>query len=203
MKKVMIAVSMMLGIGLTQVNAQNVSFGVKAEANASNFILSDLDPVESKLGFGASLGGFAKFDLAENFAVQPELLFHFKSSTSETGNDEDSFHYWGAEIPVYALGQWSCGNGKFLAGVGPYVALGFSAEYDDSDFDLYEEIGDTAESTLRRFDFGFGATVGYEFSNGIQINAGYKLGVLDAMDAGRDDASMLPQTISLGLGYRF
>ncbi len=203
MKKVMIAVSMMLGIGLAQVSAQNVSFGVKAEANTSNFILSDLDPVESKLGFGASLGGFAKFDLTENFAVQPELLFHFKNSTTESGNDEDNFHYWGAEIPVYALGQWNCGNGKFLAGVGPYVALGFNAEYDDSDFDLYEEIGNTDESTLRRFDFGFGATLGYEFGNGIQINAGYKLGVLDAMDAGRNDASMLPQTISLGLGYRF
>ena len=203
MKKVMIAVSMMLGIGLAQVSAQNVSFGVKAEANTSNFILSDLDPVESKLGFGASVGGFAKFDLTENFAVQPELLFHFKNSTTESGNDEDNFHYWGAEIPVYALGQWNCGNGKFLAGVGPYVALGFNAEYDDSDFDLYEEIGNTDESTLRRFDFGFGATLGYEFGNGIQINAGYKLGVLDAMDAGRNDASMLPQTISLGFGYRF
>ena len=199
----MIAVSMMLGIGLTQVSAQNVSFGVKADANVSNFILADLEPMESKLGFGASLGGFAKFELAENFAIQPELLLHFKGSTFETGSIENDFRYWGAEIPVYALGQWNCGNGKFLAGVGPYVALGFSAKFDNNDFDLYEEIGNTDESTLRRFDFGFGAMLGYEFDNGIQINAGYKLGVLNAMDAGRDNASMLPQTISLGVGYRF
>ncbi len=109
-------------------SAQNVSFGVKAEANTSNFILSDLEPMESKLGFGASLGGFAKFELAENFAIQPELLFHLKSSTSEVGNSESNLQYWGAEIPVYALGQWNCGNDKFLTGVGPYVALGFSTQ---------------------------------------------------------------------------
>ena len=199
----MIAVSLMLGIGLTQVSAQNVSFGVKAEANASNFILSDLEPMESKLGFGASMGGFAKFDLGQHFAIQPELLFHFKSSTSEAGNIENDFRYWGAEIPVYALGQWNCGNGRVYAGIGPYAALGFSAKYDNNDFDLYEEIGSTDKSTLRRFDFGFGATFGYEFNNGIQINAGYKIGVLNAMDTGSDDASMLPQAISLGVGYRF
>ena len=203
MKKVMITVCLMLGIGLTQMSAQNFSFGVKADANVSNFILSDLESMKSKLGFGASLGGFAKIDLAQNFAIQPELLFHFKSSTSEIGNNENDFRYWGAEIPVYALGQWNCGNCKFLAGVGPYIALGLSAKYDNNDFDLYEKIGNSDESMLRRFDFGFGATLGYEFSNGIQINAGYKLGVLNAMDAGRDDASMLPQTISLGVGYRF
>ena len=203
MKKLMIAVSLILGIGLTQVSAQNVSFGIKADANVSNFILSDLEPMKSKLGFGASLGGFRKIDLSQNFAIQPELLLHFKSSTSEIGHSEDDFRYWGAEIPVYALGQWNCGTGRMYAGVGPYAAVGFSAKYDDSDFDLYEKIGTTDEATLRRFDFGFGATFGYEFGNGIQINAGYKIGVLNAMDAGRDNASMFPQTVSLGLGYRF
>jgi len=203
MKKLMIAVSLILGIGLTQVSAQNVSFGIKADANVSNFILSDLEPMKSKIGMGASLGVFTKFDLGQNFAIQPELLLHFKSSTFEIGNSEDDFRYWGAEIPVYALGQWKCGSGRMYAGIGPYAALGFSAKYDNNDFDLYEKIGSTDESMLRRFDFGFGATFGYEFGNGIQINAGYKIGVLNAMDAGRDNASMLPQTISLGLGYRF
>ena len=203
MRKLMIAVSLVLGIGFTQVSAQNVSFGVKTEANASNFILSDLDAMESKLGFGASVGGFAKFDLGQCFAIQPELLFHFKSSTNEIGNTENDFQYWGAEIPVYALGQWNCGSGRIYAGVGPYAALGFSAKYDNNDFDLYKEIGSTDESVLRRLDFGFGTTFGYEFNNGIQINAGYKIGVLNVMDANRDNSSMLPQTISLGMGYRF
>ena len=203
MKKTVFGLILILGLAAGSVNAQKVTGGVKAEANTSNFILSDLEPMKSKLGMGASIGGFTKIDLSQNFAIQPELLLHFKSSTSEIGNSEDDFRYWGAEIPVYALGQWNCGTGRLYAGVGPYAAVGFSAKYDNSDFDLYEKIGTTDKTTLRRFDFGFGATFGYEFDNGIQINAGYKIGVLNAMDAGRDNASMLPQTVSLGLGYRF
>jgi hypothetical protein len=170
--------------------------------------LKNLALTESKLGFGASLGGFAQFEISENFAVQPELLFHFKSSTDKTnipiiGTAKNDFRYWGAEIPVYALGKWDAGrNGKFYAGVGPYVGVGFSAKYNNTDLDLYKKYRNN-ESVLRRFDFGFGAMLGYEFNNGIQINAGYKIGVLDVMDAGRKHASMLPQTASLGLGYRF
>ncbi len=203
MKKIILSLAVVFGLCFTQLNAQGISGGIKAEANLGNFILSDLPGVSSDMGFGATLGGFMKADITQHFAIQPELLFHFKTSTTKVGSLENDFRYWGAEIPVYAMGQWNAGNGRFYAGVGPYVALGFSAKYDNNDVDLYKKDKVTDESALRRFDFGFGATLGYEFYNGIQINAGYKIGVIDAMDAGRDNASMLPETISLGLGYRF
>jgi len=204
MKKIVLSLGLMLSITLMAINTNaQISGGIKAEANMSNFILSDMDNVESKLGFGASLGGFARFDFSENFALQPELLFHFKSSTTEIGSIENDYRFWGAEIPVYALGKWNMGNGKCYVGLGPYVGLGFSAKYDNLDLDLYEKDDITDKSALQRFDFGFGAMLGYEFGNGIQINAGYKIGIIDALDAGKDDANMLPQTISLGIGYRF
>jgi hypothetical protein len=204
MKKIILSLAIVFGLGIVQMNAQRVSFGVKADANMSSFILSDLD-WESKIGFGANLGGFSKIDISENFAIQPELLFHFKSSKVEgmEGMANDNFHYWGMEFPVYALSQWNTvDGGRFFAGVGPYIGLGLSAKMDRADFDLYEKIIDD-ESMFRRFDFGFGALFGFEFSNRIQINASYKLGVLNMMDAGRDDARILPHTFSLGVGYRF
>lgn len=206
MKKILISLVVVLGLGFSQMNAQGLSFGVKADANMSNFIVSDYPGVESNMGFGASLGGFMKADITEHFAIQPELLFHFKSSETEIGRIKYDYQYWGAEIPIYAMGQWNLGNNsRIYAGVGPYVGIGFSAKYklDDNDTDLYEELGNSDESTLQRWDFGFGATVGYEFNFGLQINAGYKIGVINALDAGRDDSSMLPSTISLGLAYRF
>jgi len=202
MKKIFLSLAVVV-LGLTQVSAQSFSGGVKADANMSNFILSDFNLTESNMGFGASLGGFLKYEVAEHFAIQPELLFHYKTSTTEILNFDNDFRYFGAEIPVYALGQWSAGSGKCYIGVGPYIGLGFSAKYDNTDTDLYEKNDITDESSLRRFDFGFGAMLGYEFDNGIQINAAYKIGVIDVMDAGRDNASMLPQTINLGVGYRF
>jgi len=114
MKKIILSVAILMGLGLTQVNAQKVSFGAKGEANVSNFILSDMDGMKSNLGFGATVGGFSKIEFSENFAVQPELLFHFKTSQMETKatGDKTDFQYFGVEVPVYAVGQMNLGNGK-------------------------------------------------------------------------------------------
>lgn len=198
MKKTIAGIMMILGIGVTTVNGQNITGGIKAEANLSNFILSDMSGVESKVGFGASLGGFAKFDLTKHFALQPELLVHFQTSKMKEAGVERDFQYWGMEIPVYAMGQWSTRSGdRFYAGLGPYIGLGFDARFKDPEEKLY------TNDVLQPWDFGFGAQVGYEFACGVQINAGYKLGVINALDTGKDDATMLPQRVSLGVGFRF
>jgi hypothetical protein len=209
MKKIILSLAIVLGLGVVQVNAQKVSFGVKTDANMSNFILSGMNATKSKIGFGATLGGFSKVDISEHFAIQPELLFHFKSSKMESskmagikGSSNDNFRYWGMELPVYALSQWNTvDGGRFFAGVGPYVGLGLRAKMNRDGFDMYKKVD--GGSFLRRFDFGFGALFGIELSNHIQVNANYKLGVLNMLDAGRGDAKMLPHTFSLGLGYRF
>ena len=204
MKKIILSLTVVMGLGLTQINAQdakNVSFGVKAEANMSNFILKDLDGMKSKMNAGAAIGGFTKFDLGDHFALQPELLINYKNSKSEAGTYESNTEYWGAEIPVYALGQWSAGSGIFYAGVGPYVSCGFSSKSYPGGNDLYKKVN--GETAMQRWDLGGGALVGYELANGIQINAGYKIGFLNMMDAGSDDHSMYNQTISLGVGFRF
>jgi len=198
MKKVVLSLMLILGIGVTQVKAQEISYGVKADANMTNFILKDMSNVTSKMGFGASLGGFVKFDLMENFAIQPELLINYNRSEMKQAGKKRDYEFWGIELPVYAMGQWNVGNNnRFYAGVGPYVGYGFSAKYKSPNQKLYKD------NVLQHWDFGFGAQVGYEFSNRIQINAGYKIGIIDALDEGKKDATMLPQRISLGIGYRF
>ncbi|MDR1172490.1 MAG: PorT family protein [Bacteroidales bacterium] len=202
MKKLVVTVAAVLGLGFTAANAQNISAGIKADANMSNFILKDMRGASNDMKFGASLGGFMKVDIAEHFAIQPELLFHYKTSKMKMSTSKmkmstskTDFEYWGVEVPVYALGQWNSGNGRFYAGVGPYIGCGFSAEYKKGNIDLYDT------DYLKRLDFGGGATVGYEFRNGLQINAGYKIGFLDMIDHG--NGKMFPQTVSLGLGFRF
>jgi len=233
-----IFISLALTLGLVQTNAQEISFGIKAEANMSNFIVPNTSNVaintlsltasrKSNIGFGASLGGFMKYDISRNFAIQPELLFHLKNSSFEASYKITSpsssgaayywhyFHYWGAEIPIYALGQWRVGNGRLYAGVGPYVALGFSA-VTDFPINFYEvdALTEADRPILHRFDFGFGAMIGYEFRNRIQVNVGYKIGLFNVRDYIHHDGnpwhitnhlsdSWRWQTLSLGLGYRF
>jgi len=207
MKKIILSLAVICGLGLNQVNAQNVSFGVKAEANVSNFILSDMAGMKSNMGVGGTVGGFSKIGISENFAVQPELLVHFKTSemkTEATGAKLD-YQYFGVEIPVYAVGQMNLGSGKGFIGIGPYAGFGIDARYKMTgadDIDLYKEYNG-AKSAMQRWDFGAGVMLGYEFSNRIQINASYKMGFMNALNADKDNATMRNQTVSLGIGYRF
>lgn len=206
MKKIlMTSLAVLLTVGSSSVFAQSVTWGVKAEGNLSNYILSDMDGAKSKMGFGATVGGLMKWDISEHFALQPELLFHFKASKMENvdatlqagGNNKYSMEYWGVEIPVYAVGQTRIGNGRGYIGIGPYVGVGFSNKAYPGDVDLYDT------DVLQAWDFGGAAQIGYEFRNGLSINAGYKIGFIDALDSNKDNATMLPQTVSLGLAYRF
>ena len=207
MKRVVVFVALVLGLGMTQTHAQGVKGGIKVDANLSSFILSDLDGMKSKVGPGVSVGGYAKIEFSENFALQPELLLHLKNSKMEvnaTGHETD-FQYFGVEVPVYAVGQTNIGSGKGFIGIGPYIGLGIDARYKASgmdDVELYKKYG-SKKSELQRLDFGAGAMLGYEFSNRLQITATYKLGFIDALNANKDNASMLNNTISIGLGYRF
>lgn len=202
MKKIILACfSVLMTVGLANVNAQSISGGIKAEANMSNFLLSDMDGVESTMKVGPNLGGFLKIEFNDNFAIQPEMMFFYRNAEQKTAVGKDDFQQWGMQIPVYAVGQTNMGAGKAYIGVGPYVGFGFNAEMKDAGTDLYKEVG--GSKVMNRWDFGAGAMVGYEFSNRIQINAGYQIGLIDQLDANKDNATMRTQTVSLGIGYRF
>jgi hypothetical protein len=200
MKKIVFSVILMLGVGFTQVSAQNTSFGVKADANFSNFYVKHGAGTKSKMKPGVSIGVFMKNDVTENFAIHPELLFHYKSSDFKVANAKSHFKYLGLEIPVYALGQWQTGNnGRFYAGAGPYVGLGLKAETArNMTIDLFKA------KEMHRLDFGGGLLAGYEFASGLQINAGYKHGFLNALShKERGSEKKYSRMLSVGLGYRF
>lgn len=203
MKKTILAcLSFIMATGLMNVNAQTpISYGVKGEMNLSNFLLKDLDAQTSTMKVGPNLGGFMKIDLHPNFAIQPELMFFYRQSKMETGPAEDTFKQWGMQIPVYALGQMTTNNGKFYGGIGPFVGLGFDARYKDADVNLYDEVA--GKTPMNRWDFGLGTMLGYEFDNGIQLNAGYQFGFVNQLDYTVNNEKMRTQTVSVGVGYRF
>ena len=207
MKKVFLSAVLVLGLGMMQAQAQGILGGIKVESNMSNFILSDMDGMKSKMGFGVTAGGYTKMEFGENFALQPEILLHFKNSTMETEatGSEIDFQYFGVELPVYAVGQFNLGSGKGFIGAGPYLGMGIDARFKAKDMDdvnLYKEY-DGQKTEMQRFDVGMGAVLGYELVSRLQITATYKIGFIDALNANKDNASMQNQTISLGLGYRF
>lgn len=74
MKKLMLMAAFAV-FGLTNVNAQETSFGVKAGVDfASNKVKFDgYSASGSETGF--YVGAFAEIGVSEKFAVQPELLY--------------------------------------------------------------------------------------------------------------------------------
>ena len=204
MKRTILAVAVCTLLAATQVNAQSrLSYGVKAEANMSNLLFDDMPGIESDFGAGVGIGGFLKIDFGKYFAIQPELLFQWQNSTIKQGVVENDFEYWGAEIPIYAVGQMTLESGdRAYIGLGPYFGVGFSAKDKTADLSLYDKNGATAPF-MHRGDIGVGAMIGYEFAFGMQINAGYKYSLLNKLDAESDNSTMRGQAITFGIGYRF
>jgi len=201
MKKVVFLVALTLTLGLTNIHAQ-VMGGIKLDANLSNFILTDMPSgVESKMGFGLSVGGYTKIGFTDRIGFQPEILLHYKNSKMEFGSVERDFQYFGVEMPLYLSIQ----AGNFFVNLGPYVGFGIDARYKSGsglpEVELYKEYGGQ-KSEWQRWDFGAGAMLGYELGKGLQITAGYKIGFINALND-NDKQSMLNSTINVGLGYRF
>lgn len=178
--------------------------GPKVEANASNFILSDMTGVKSKINAGVSAGGFFGLRLSEHFSVQEDILFLYQTSQLEQGVSKADFSYIGAELSLYGVGNWQVGNGRILAGIGPFVGYGIDAKYKigDNETNLYEK-DSNGDRPFQPFNIGAAVMLGYEFKCGLQINTSYKVGVMNQLDAGKSDASMLPSTVSVGVAYRF
>lgn len=204
------------GISIAGVSAQNeipekshLTGGFKTEANFSNFIMSGTSGASgttSRNGIGATLGGFLNLNVTKHFAVQGELLYHYKSSDLTRNGEKNEFQYWGMEIPMYAVYQWKFKNrARVYAGLGPYTEFGFSAKVKKAGrwIDLYQKNEATDMSVMFDTNSGFGLMGGYEFAFGLQLNVGYKVSITNVLDTNSASFSMFPQTVSLGIGYRF
>lgn len=188
----------------TQVSAQDepVSFGIKAGTSLSNYRLGgDLSGSKSKMSLGGSFGGFVKVDLSTNFALQAGIDAYYKSSKLEsaTDNSADKFKSYGVEVPLFAIVQGGVGSGNLFIGAGPYVGYGLSAKSDG--VDLYKDTAEQGTPAMKRFDYGVGGIVGYDFDRNWQINGSYQFGLADLNEA--KGSSMKSHGASIGIAYKF
>jgi len=201
MKKMILSTAMFCSAFLMTTHAQTTktSFGIKLNGNLTDVKLTDIPGSKTYFNPGAAIGGFAKIEFNDHFALQPELLFNYTESDVKLSRQEVKFKYGGVEIPVYAIGQYAVGNGKVFAGIGPHVGYGFSID------SRTEKIPDNAPGDnkieLDHWYMGGSAMAGYEFNNGITISTGYQLG-FDLSSRGKS-SNVKIQTIHLGIGYKF
>lgn len=188
----------------SQLSAQDnpVSVGFKAGTSLSNYRLGgDMKGFKSKMNIGGSVGGFVRYDLNTNFALQASVEAYYKTSKleSKTDRSSDELKSFGVEIPVYAIVQGELGNGKAFIGAGPYVGYGISTK--SNGVNLFKNNSEAGKPVMNRFDYGVGGIIGYDFDKNWQINASYQLGLAD-LHKGKG-GSMKSHGASIGLAYKF
>ena len=194
--------------GTSATNEPNnpISGGAIVETNLSNFLHSGARGGNSKMKAGFTVGGFMNFGINTSFSVQGEMLFHHKNSDFKWDNQTGLFPYWGMEVPIYVMYHYNFSRGgRLFAGIGPYTEFGFDAVFKQNGrkSNLYEKNESSGLAPLRDSNTGFGIKIGYEFPSGLQLHATYKASVTNQLDENSSDIKMHPQTVSVGVAYRF
>lgn len=188
MKKVFLLLAFTASVAA--VNAQGISFGLKAGASLANLTSKYDDETESadmKTGFNA--GVFANIAFTENLSFNPELMFSL-----EGAKDEDAKINFGfVNIPL--LLQYNASG--FYAETGPQLGLLLNAKYKDDE----EEI-DIKES-YRTASIAWAVGLGYKLENGIGIGARYNLGLSNLLEESEDTEGykLKGNVIQIGLTY--
>lgn len=186
-------------------------FGIKGGMNVSS--LSEdaaLSDQGSKIGFNA--GVFLNAPIAENFSVQPEVLYNNLGSKvtladqTINGNDytaEYARHLDYIAVPV--MFQYNA-TPEFYLEAGPQ----FSFLVDARDKYKTTKNGSTTDSethslnkdNFNTFDFGVGIGAGYWFTPNLGINARYNAGLSDIYKNNNGDA-VRNNVFQVGLAYKF
>ncbi len=198
MKRTITVISLLIAtVAISSAQEKN-SFGLKAGANISSFLLYDMEGTTSMKG-GFEVCGFWKHDFGKYFALQPEVAITLQQSDYKFANSNQDYRFWSLEIPVYALGQLITDEGhRAYIGVGPNFSVGFGDKEKISGNKLFRE-----GSLMNRFDVGASVLIGYEFAFNMQINMSYRYGFFNALANPVGDSRMIKNSVSLGIGYRF
>ena len=181
--------------------------GMKAGVNLSNFWLSESAQLENSMKPGFSSGFFFRFRLRDNVCLETDMMFRCQNSEMKdltTGKTSDC-RFLDFEIPVYCMIQADIEQNMMYLGFGPFASVGLISRFESggSRTDPYKKKGPNGKAMMHRRNFGVGFIAGYELGLGLQFNINYQLGLINVLDADSDKATMIPQLMEFGIGYRF
>ncbi|RPE12120.1 PorT family protein [Chitinophaga lutea] len=155
--------------------AQDISFGAKGGLN-----IADVTNVSnSNARASIYLGAFAKIQLTENWAAQPELVYSgqgYKADPPIISDFTVALNY--INLPVmlqYHLIP------EFHLEAGPQIGflVAAKAKNDGNSVNLKDD--------YKGMDFGLGFGLGYTFDMGLGIGARYNFGLTDIYDGNSDE----------------
>ncbi len=195
-----------------------ISFGVRAGVNLQNINGKDDagDKLTTDLIIGFNAGVNVELPIAQDFYLQPGLLFSTKGAKSSEEGYEGSMSIAYLELPIHLVYKPQLGNGKLILGFGPYVGYGIMGkvkpdEGDDLDIKFKNKVTDADYEEdyyyVKALDAGADIFFGYEFASKLSVQLNAQLGLLSMIPGyeGDDDSKAIEKNTGFGisLGYRF
>jgi hypothetical protein len=200
------------------VNFANVSYNNDGEVDDANMLTS------------FHVGIMGDINIAKVLAIQPGILFTGKGSKIQSGSPNDITYYKATanplyiEVPVNAVIKLPLpGSGSnIFFGAGPYIAMGvggkrkiegkslnvaFSSkekiEYSNDDPSTFNNEEGTGLGVMRRFDYGFNGTAGFQFkSTMLALNYGHGLAKLQSGSNNSSDNNNKHRVLSISVGFK-
>lgn len=205
-------------LALTSKAQDKTTFGVRAGVNFTNMNgeQNNID-LDNKIKTGFNIGVNAEIPVAQDFYLQPGLLFSTKGAKNkEEGINKTKVKLSYLEVPINFLYKPTLGDGKLLLGFGPYIGIGIGGkqewgnDYENSyDVKFKNDVKDSDPDDKRYFkglDFGGNLLVGYELSSKIsaQLNAQLGMSNLAPKENGKKSDDKIKNTgFGISIGYRF
>lgn len=207
MKKLFLSAAVVMGsLAFAQ------QFGIKAGMNVSSLSTdATLEDQSSKIGFNAGL--FMNAPIAENFSIQPEILYNNLGSkvTKETTINGTTYRADYARhldyITVPVMFQYNA-TPSFYLEAGPEFGLMVSAKdkfkTSQNGNTTATSIADIDTDNFNTFNFGVGLGAGYYFTPNVGITARYTAGLSDiAKDRPSGSDAVKNNVFQVGLAYKF
>lgn len=159
MKKIILAAMLLTSLGASA----QVSIGLKAGVNVSNFSGGNFDAVEKKALIGFHGGLFFNFGFGP-LSLQPELLVSTQGAKIDSVNGSYDWRVMYANVPVML---------KYRTAAGLYFELG-----PQFGFKLSEDVkNETIENFAKDLDLSAAAGLGFQTKRGLGIGARYLVGL--------------------------
>lgn len=208
MKKVLLS----LGVAMaTIVGAQaQTGYGLKAGVNLGEY--SNM-PSGQSVNTSFFVTGYADMPMSPNFSIQPGISLQGKGTKYDykegSASAEISRNVMSIEIPVNAVYYIPTGeSGKFFVGAGPYIGFNVSgrdkakATAGSINFSEDQKLKlSGSDKDLNVIDAGANFMLGYKFSNGFLLSAGYNLGLTNLVP--NADKIVSNRVWQLGVGFQF
>lgn len=189
-------------------------FGIKAGMNVASLSKdASLSDQKSKIGFYGGL--FMNAPLAENFSIQPELIYTqygakrtYNATVPTTGGLAEQKFSAATHLDYIALPvmfQYNATPGFYLE-AGPEFGLSVSATDKVKNETTGETLVDSGnyKDNINGFNFGLGIGAGYYFTPNVGLNVRYVAGLTDIVkDRPNGSDAIRNNTFQVGLAYKF